>query len=66
MTKLILVPRRYQNRDTAEMVEIQDKNGYPCGIVHIDTFWNDNDALYKKLMYENNPITVEIFEKEGE
>jgi hypothetical protein len=67
MTTLILIPRRQQNRDTAEMVEIRDKNNYPCGLVHIDTFWNESSALYKKLMYENKPITVELVElKDGE
>lgn len=55
------------NRDTAEMVEIRDRNNYPCGIVHIDTFWHDDfneNSLYKKLMFNDNPIIVELSEIE--
>ena len=66
-TRIILVPRRYINRDTAEMVEIRDINNYPRGIVHIDAFWHDDfneNSLYKKLMYNDNPIIIELSEIE--
>ena len=71
-TRIILVPRRCIDRDIAEMVEIRDINNYPCGIVHIDTFWYEGlhedfyrESIYKKLMYNDNPIIVELSEIEN-
>ena len=61
---LKLIPRNTSDRPTGtqyyEAVEIQDINGYPIAIVHIDTFFCAADNTMAIRLSKSETLTVSL------